>query len=58
VTILYKDRQPTDGRLDAILSHMANITAMHVFFECRAPIRQQDFRQARICVERRLNELY
>ena len=58
VTILYKDRLPTTGRLDAILSHMANITAMHIYFECRDPIRVLDFPLARTCVERRLDQLY
>jgi hypothetical protein len=58
VTILYKDRYPMEGRLNAILSHMANITAMHIFFECRQHIRALDFVQARGCVSQRLDELY
>jgi hypothetical protein len=58
VTVLYKDRYPMEGRLNAVLSHMANITAMHVFFECRKPIRELDFASGRSCVEQRFDELY
>ncbi len=58
VVILYKDRYATEGQLNAILSHMANITAMHIFFECRQHIRSTDFPRARSCVEQRLDELY
>lgn len=58
VTILYKDRHPLEGRLNAVLSHMVNITAMHIFFECRQPIRALDFAKGRNCVEQRFDELY
>lgn len=58
VTILYKDRHPLEGRLNAVLSHMANITAMHIFFECRQAIRTLEFARGRNCVEQRFDELY
>jgi len=58
VQILYKDSYPTEGRLNAIMSHMANITAVHIFFECRQHIRKPDLPRARACVEQRLDELY
>ncbi|HMB48999.1 MAG TPA: hypothetical protein VKN63_12050 [Afifellaceae bacterium] len=58
VTALYKDRYPAEGRLNAILSHMANIAAIHIFFECRQPIRDLDFSKGRNCIEQRLDELY
>ncbi len=58
VLALYKDRYPAEGRLDAILSHMANVTAMHLYFECRQHIRKTDFSQARRCVEDRFDARY
>lgn len=58
VTVLYKDAYPMEGQLNAILSHMANITAIHIYYECRKPIRERDFAQARNCVSQRLDELY
>jgi hypothetical protein len=58
VTVLYKDRYPAEGRLNVILSHMANIAAIHIFFECRQPIRKLDFVRGRNCVKQRLDELY
>lgn len=58
VIVLYKDLYPVEGRLDAILSHMANVTAMHLFFECRQHIRNQDFKLGRRCVEDRFDARY
>lgn len=58
VTVLYKDRHRLEGRLNAVLSHMVNITAMHIFYECRQPLRELDFAKGRRCVEQRFDELY